>query len=88
MSRSTIFAPRGRWLAATLLLTLLAGCGPAKVVVEGNQAIRLVEIVTPDNQTAYFAFRLKLQQQGDYAGMWLTESVWPLQDPDGDKLAL
>ena len=60
----------------------------SKVVIEGNQAIRLVEIVTPDNQTAYFAFRLKLQQQGDYAGMWLTESVWPLQNPDGDKLAL
>mgnify|MGYP001555053516 CR=1 FL=1 len=36
MSRSTIFAPRGRWLIATLLLTLLAGCGPAKVVVEGQ----------------------------------------------------
>jgi hypothetical protein len=36
LSRLTIFAPRGRWLIATLLLTLLAGCGPAKVVVEGQ----------------------------------------------------
>ena len=39
MSDSTTSAPdcnRLLWLAATLLLGLLAGCGPAKVVVEGE----------------------------------------------------
>ena len=60
----------------------------SKVVVEGNQATRLVQIVDADNQTWYYAFRLKLQKHGDYAGMWLTEAVWPLQNPDRDVLAL
>lgn len=39
MSGSTIFAPEGNrllWLAGALLLGLLAGCGPATVVVEGK----------------------------------------------------
>ena len=39
MSGSTTFAPdlnRLLWLAAVLLLVLLAGCGPAKVVVDGD----------------------------------------------------
>ena len=60
----------------------------SKVVVDGNQAIRMVQIVTPDNETFYYAFRLGLQQEGDFAGMWMTEAVWPLEDPHSDKLAI
>ncbi|MCG6888534.1 MAG: DUF4864 domain-containing protein [Gammaproteobacteria bacterium] len=60
----------------------------SKVVLEGNKALRLVQIVGANNETLYFAFRLGLQQEGDYAGMWLTEAVWPLEAPKGDVIAL
>lgn len=60
----------------------------SQVVVEDGKAICLVQIVDTENETAYYAFRLELQQEGDYAGMWLTEAVWPLQNPDRDMLAL
>lgn len=48
MSRSTIFGPDGRArvrriLAATVLLALLGGCGPAQVVVQGNFPSPLME---------------------------------------------
>ncbi|AQA16976.1 hypothetical protein BST95_00805 [Halioglobus japonicus] len=36
LSRSTISAPDLRWLLAAVFGLLLAGCGPAKVIVEGN----------------------------------------------------
>lgn len=54
----------------------------SKVVLEGDKAIRLVQIVGANNEMLYFAFRLGLQQEGEYEGMWLTEAVWPLQGPD------
>ena len=60
----------------------------SRVVVEGDQAIRMVQIVTAQNETFYYAFRLGLQQQGEFAGMWLTEAVWPLEDPQSDDLAI
>jgi len=60
----------------------------SQVVVEGDQAICLVQIIDSENATVYYAFRLGRQQRGDYAGMWLTEAVWPLQNPDRDMLAL
>jgi hypothetical protein len=60
----------------------------SKVIFEGNKALRLVQIVGENNETLYFAFRLGLQQEGDYAGMWLTEAVWPLEAPSDDVLAL
>jgi hypothetical protein len=60
----------------------------SKVIFEGNKALRLVQIVGENNETLYFAFRLGLQQEGDYAGMWLTEAVWPLEAPGGEVLAL
>lgn len=60
----------------------------SQVIFEGNKALRLVQIIGADNETLYFAFRLGLQQEGDYAGMWLTEAVWPLEPPRGDVLAL
>jgi hypothetical protein len=60
----------------------------SQAVIEGDQAICLVQIVGIENKTFYYAFRLGLQQQGDYAGMWLTEAVWPLQNPGRDVLVL
>jgi hypothetical protein len=60
----------------------------SKVILEGNKALRLVQIVGENNETRYFAFRLGLQEEGDYAGMWLTEAVWPLEAPRGDVIAL
>ena len=42
--RSMISAPEGlRWLGALLILAALAGCGPTKVVVEGNFPQPLIE---------------------------------------------
>ena len=60
----------------------------SQVVVEGDKALRLVQIIDADNETWYYAFRLGLQQDGDYAGMWLTEAVWPLENPADDMLAI
>ena len=60
----------------------------SEVVLKGNKAIRLVQIVGANNETLYFAFRLGLQEEGDYAGMWLTEAVWPLDSAGDDVLAL
>ena len=60
----------------------------SKVVLEGNKAVCLVQIIGETNETLYFAFRLGLQQEGDFAGMWLTEAVWPLDAPRGEVYAL
>ena len=60
----------------------------SEVILEGSKAFRIVHIVGANNETFYFAFRLGMQQQGDYAGMWLTEAVWPLESPGDDVLAL
>lgn len=60
----------------------------SKVILEGDKALRLVQIVGANNETLYFAFRLGLQQEGEFAGMWLTEAVWPLEAPRGDVIAL
>ena len=60
----------------------------SRVVVENGIAIRLVQIISADGETVYYAFRLSLQETGDYAGMWLTEAVWPLRNPDRDMMAL
>jgi hypothetical protein len=60
----------------------------SEVILEENRALRLVQIISANNETLYFAFRLRLQQQGRYAGMWLTDAVWPLDGPNNDILDL
>ena len=60
----------------------------SEVILEEDRALRLVQIISANNETLYFAFRLKLQQQGIYTGMWLTDSVWPLDGPNDDILDL
>jgi len=60
----------------------------SKIVVDGSKAVRVVRIVGENNEIFYFAFRLGLQLDGDYAGMWLTEGVWPVEGPAREVLAL
>lgn len=60
----------------------------SEVILNNNKAVRLVQIIGANNETLYFAFRLGLQQKGSYAGMWLTEAVWPMDSPGADVLAL
>ena len=60
----------------------------SEVVLDDNKALRLVQIIGANNEALYFAFRLGLQQKGPYMGMWLTEAVWPMDNPGGDVLAL
>ena len=60
----------------------------SEVILDDNKAIRLVQIISESNQTLYFAFRLGLQKQGNYSGMWLTEAVWQMDNPSGDVVAL
>ena len=55
----------------------------SEVVVQGDHAYQVVNITSLDNQVLHFAFRLGLQREGQYQGMWLTEAVWPLHSPEG-----
>lgn len=54
----------------------------SKVVLQGKDAYRIAHITTKDSQIVHFVFRLRLQEKGEYKGMWLTEAVWPLTDPE------
>jgi len=50
----------------------------SEVVLAGNRAYQMVRLLTRDGEAAHFAFRLGLQGEGEYRGMWMTEAVWPL----------
>jgi len=50
----------------------------SEVVRGENTAYQMVRLLTRDNQEVHFAFRLGLQLDGEYKGMWMTEAVWPL----------
>jgi hypothetical protein len=43
--------------------------------VIGEEAEQLVSLSTPNQQSVKYRFRLALQQQGDFAGCWMTELV-------------
>ncbi|MFT5504299.1 MAG: protein involved in polysaccharide export with SLBB domain [Gammaproteobacteria bacterium] len=58
------------------------------VILDGNKAVLLVQIIGANNETLYFAFQMALQLQGDYAGTWLTAAVWPIDSPSGEVWAL
>ncbi len=51
----------------------------SEVVRRESSAYQMVRLLTRDNQEVHFAFRLGLQLEGEYKGMWMTEAVWPLQ---------
>lgn len=50
----------------------------SEVVRQGNSAYQYVRLITREGNIAVFAFRLGLQVDGDFGGMWMTEAVWPL----------
>ena len=56
--------------------------------VLGDKAYPIVYITSLDGQELVFAFRLGLQKEGIYKGMWLTEAVWPLDDATNKGLAI
>ena len=52
----------------------------SEVVLAGNRAYQMVRLLTRDDVAVHFAFRLGLQSEGEYKGMWMTEAVWPIDD--------
>ena len=54
----------------------------SEVVLTGNKAYQLVRILGISGAEVVFAFRLGLQQDGEFAGMWMTEAVWPVASGD------
>jgi len=55
----------------------------SKLVLQQGRAYQIVRLITIDDTEVYFAFRLSLQYEGEYQGMWMTEAVWPLEIPPG-----
>jgi hypothetical protein len=52
----------------------------SEVVLTENRAYQMVRLITRDDIAVHFVFRLGLQSEGEYQGMWMTEAVWPLDD--------
>ena len=50
----------------------------SEVVYVGDSAYQLVHLTTRDGGEIVFAFRLSRQRDGVYAGMWMTDAVWPV----------
>jgi hypothetical protein len=54
----------------------------SEVVRIGNRAYQMVRILGASGAEVVFAFRLGLQQDGEFAGMWMTDAVWPVASGD------
>ena len=54
----------------------------SEVVQMGDKAYQMVRILGAGGGEVVFAFRLGLQQDGDFAGMWMTEAVWSVASGD------
>jgi hypothetical protein len=52
-----------------------------ETVVNNSRAYQLVRLITTGGAAVHFAFRLGLQPDGEFEGMWMTEAVWPLEAP-------
>ncbi len=50
----------------------------SEVVLMGPQAYQMVRIKGASGAEVIFAFRLSQQQDGEFAGMWMTDAVWPV----------
>jgi hypothetical protein len=50
----------------------------SEVVRMGNRAYQMVRIVGANGAEVIFAFRLSLQAEGEFEGMWMTDAVWPV----------
>lgn len=54
----------------------------SEVVLTGRLAFQMVKIVGRGGTEVIFAFRLSRQEAGEYAGMWMTDAVWPVASGD------
>ena len=54
----------------------------SEVVMTGQQAYQMVRIQGASGVEVIFAFRLSRQLEGEYAGMWMTDAVWPVASGD------
>jgi len=52
-----------------------------ETVVSNSRAYQMVRLLSAAGATVHFAFRLGLQTDGEFEGMWMTEAVWPLEAP-------
>jgi hypothetical protein len=52
------------------------------VVRSGDKAYQMVRILGAGGAEVVFAFRLGLQRDGEFAGMWMTDAVWPVASGD------
>ena len=50
----------------------------SELVMSNNRAYQMARLVTASGVAVHFAFRLGLQSDGEFKGMWMTEAVWPL----------
>jgi hypothetical protein len=49
-----------------------------EIVMSNNRAYQWARLVTASGVAVHFGFRLGLQSDGEFKGMWMTEAVWPL----------
>lgn len=52
----------------------------SEVVLVGDSAYQIVVLTDAAGREHGFAFRLSRQRDGVYAGMWMTDAVWPVDD--------
>ncbi len=52
----------------------------SEVVYVGDNAYQIVVLTDADGSEYGFAFRLSRQRDGVYAGMWMTDAVWPVSE--------
>ena len=54
----------------------------SEVVHAGNKAYQMVHLTARDGRAVVFAFRLSKQLDGRFAGMWMTDAVWPVANAE------
>ncbi len=50
----------------------------SEIAMDGDEAYQYVQLTTFDGSQVVYGFRLRKQQAGEYAGMWMTDAVWPV----------
>ena len=56
--------------------------------VSNGVAMQPVWLITPDGDEVGYLFRLGLQQEGEFDGMWMTDAVSRIQRRDGDRKSI
>lgn len=56
--------------------------------IDGNTALQAVWLTTPTGKEIGYVFQIGKQKGGEFDGMWMTESVWPIGDrkPSGQSI--